>query len=459
MEKQQKRIYTYLIIAVLILGVLFKIIYVQRVPFSVSPHDLGKLGDWQKLDRAESVSDPFNGHLGYIQYLYKFHRFPDSYVNQFYHPPFFHIIGAVVVKIWHDLGHDFYSSLELLQLLNMLISSASAFFICKTLERLKIKGGPLLAAASIVSFHPLFYNLGAALNNDALATTLGIAAIYFTTVWFFEGRTYQIILIALCIGLGMFTKLSAGLAAPAVALVFLYKFILWIKINSNSDKKDLSLVGQFLLFAVICLPLGLFWTFHNITVHHIPVNYVMDQPLDSVQYIGDVPLIKRIGLPTAEQMKTVRIVFDPEKGSNIWSQTVLTSAFDEKTLKNEQGIARSLSILYLWLCGLSAILTNFFAFFGVLKNRLQTILKALFATAYLTFCIFYLKFCFDYPFICTMNFRYLGIALGMVTVLFAIGCSSVKKNDHLIANILKTVTYIGLTIWSVLGTALYFCYY
>ena len=457
MEKQHRSIYPYLIILILVLGIILKIVYVQRVPFSVSPHDLGKLGDWQKLDRAESLSDPFNGHLGYIQYLYKFHRFPASYVNQFYHPPFFHILGAVVVKIWHDLGHDFYSSLELLQLLNMLVSSASPVFIYMTLKRMKIEGGPLLAATAVVSFNPIFYNIGAALNNDALAATLGIAAIYFTTVWFFENRTYQIILIALCIGLGMFTKLSACLAAPAVALVFLYRFIRWIKTNRNSDKKDCSLAGQFLLFAVICLPIGLFWPIHNLVIHHIPINYVMEQPLDSAQYVGDIPVTKRIGLPTSEQMKTVQINFDPETSSNIWSQTVLTSAFDEKAIKNEQGPARSLSILYLWLCFFLGIMTNAAALTGILKSRLQTILKAFFATAYLTGCVFYLKFCFDYPFICTMNFRYLGMALGMITILFAIGCSAEEKHDHV--TMFKSVSYTGIILWSVLGSALYFCFY
>ena len=457
MEKQHRNIIPYLIAAVLILGIALKIIYVQRVPFSVSPHDLGKLGDWNDMDRERSLT--FTGHLSYIQYIYKFHRFPHSYADQLYHPPLFHIFGAVVVKIWHDLGNDFYSSLECLQFLNMLISSASAVFIFLTMKRLKVRGIPLLAATAIVSFHPVFYNIGAALNNDALAATLGIAAIYFTTVWFFENRTYQIILIALCVGLGMFTKLSAGLTAPAIALVFLYKVIRSIQANRNAEKKDLSLLWQLLLFAVICLPIGLYWSVRNIVVHHIPVNYVLRLPEDCLQYVGSMPLIKRIGLPTPEQMTTVRLKFDPETSSNIWSQTVLTSAFDEKIIKNEKGIAKSLSILYLWLCWFSGIATNLLAFYGIFKGKIQTILKAFFAAAYLTICIFYLKFCFDYPFICTMNFRYLVIALGMGAILFAIGCSAEEGQKHIGLDLFKKAAYSGIFLWSVLGSALYFCFY
>ena len=51
MEKQHKNIYLYLIAAVLILGIALKIIYVQRVPYYISPHDLSKLGDWNDMDR------------------------------------------------------------------------------------------------------------------------------------------------------------------------------------------------------------------------------------------------------------------------------------------------------------------------------------------------------------------------------------------------------------------------
>ena len=458
MEKQHKNIYLYLIAAVLILGIALKIIYVQRVPYYISPHDLSKLGDWNDMDRERSLT--FTGHLSYIQYIYKFHRFPNSYTDQLYHPPLFHIFGAVVIKIWHDfLGHDFSASLECLQLLNMLISSASTVFIFLTLKRLKVKGMPLLAATAIVSFHPVFYHIGAALNNDCLATALGIAAVYFTTLWFFETRVYQIILTALCIGLGMFTKLSAGLTAPAVALIFLYKFIQKIRSNRYTEKKDLSLLWQFILFAVICIPIGLYWSVHNIVVHHIPINYVLRLPEDCLQYVGNIPLIRRIGLPTSEQMKTVRIVFDPEASSNIWSQTLLTSAFDEKIIKNEEGIAKSLSILYLWLCCFAGITTNLIAFYGICRSKIQTILKAFYAAAYLTFCIFYLKFCFDYPFICTMNFRYLSIALGMVTILFGIGCSAETDRKHIVWLIIKKVSYFGIFIWSVLGSALYFCFY
>lgn len=63
--------------------------------------------------------------------------------------------------------------------------------------------------------------------------------------------------ISLCVGLGMMTKLSVWMVAPAIAFVFLYVFFK----NLKDFKKYLV---QFLCFGVVCAPLALWWQVRNL---------------------------------------------------------------------------------------------------------------------------------------------------------------------------------------------------
>ena len=93
----------------------------------------------------------------------------------------------------------------------------------------------------------------------------------------------DIIFIAFSIGLGMFTKLTVGLIAPAVAAVFL---VILIK-NPKNFKK---LILQFVTFGIICIPIGLFWSIRNFVKYDIPLGYVPALSENSGQYIDKSPL-------------------------------------------------------------------------------------------------------------------------------------------------------------------------
>ena len=105
------------------------------------------------------------------------------------------------------------------------------------------------------------------------------------------------------------------------------------------------------------------------------------------------------------------------------------------------------------------ITTIIAAVYGFINSKEQKILKGFLFAAYLTICVFYVKFCFDYPFICTMNFRYLGIAYGVLTILYALGCDRAVLQRHTPIRLLVIVTDFAAVLWAVFGSALYFwCY-
>ena len=449
--------YQYISLTLLILGLILRICYAIKVPYNISSHDMGVLGVWDIRLIDPNASLKQFGHLNYIQYIYMYHRLPPTFWGQFYHPPFFHILGAFVVRFFHHFGCSYEECLEYLQIENMLFASMPSFIIYSFLKKTNVYGIPMIAAVSIVSFHPVFYNIGAALNNDALSTTLGIAAVYFLSLWIQNTQFHQIIFAALCLGFGMFTKLSVALVAPSTAVIFLYKLVYIIRNKNTSSIKPVHLFLQFVLFSLICLPIGLYWSVHNYIEYGLPVNYVPQLSEKDPQYIGNVPNIKRLLLPSKEQLFSVKLNQFSESQSNIWGQTFMTEAFDEGVLDNEQGTAHVFSVIFLWTCAFMFWVMCILSLYGVFCEKKIIDIKLFMLGIFLTYFIFYIKFCFDYPFVCTMNFRYLSISFCILTILYAIGCH-IEKNSHPMMVLLEKISYTGVIIQSVLGAGLYlFC--
>ena len=83
MKKVSNINFNVLIIAVLIVSFVLKFIYVDKVAYYISPHDLGIDTETEEIYSA--------GHLDYIKYIAENKAFPDSVDKQFYQPPLFHV--------------------------------------------------------------------------------------------------------------------------------------------------------------------------------------------------------------------------------------------------------------------------------------------------------------------------------------------------------------------------------
>ena len=135
----------------------------------------------------------------------------------------------------------------------------------------------------------------------------------------------------------------------------------------------------------------------------------------------------------------------------------MTEAFDEGVLDNEQGTAHVFSVIFLWTCAFMFWVMCILSLYGVFCDKKIIDIKLFMLGIFLTYFIFYIKFCFDYPFVCTMNFRYLSISFCILTILYAIGCH-IEKNSHPMMVLLEKISYTGVIIQSVLGAGLYlFC--
>lgn len=426
---------------ILLLGILFRLLYAAQVNYFYSPHDMGKLTD--------DISNVSHGHLGYMQYLFETKSFPDEYKGQFYHPPLFHIIGAVILGVFCEPAEiDRYRvAFENLQMLNVIFASIAIYYGYRILKKLGNMDWNLVFGTAFLSFCPAFYIIGGELNNDCLMTMLMVMSVYYTLCWLGEPVTKNIVKIALCIGLGMFTKSNMALIAIPIGLVFLYVFY-------TNRKEYMQYIKQYSIFVCICVPLGLCWNIYRTNKFGIDFNFVMNLGSEHSQYVGDEPFLSRIGLPSVSQLTTYITDMDrPSDFKNIWGQTFLTMNFDEGILKIDSSIGEKLAVLLLWTSIIVTLLLLYYVMRLFICKKADLCLKLLIPFGFVFIYLSFVKFSFDLAHVCTMNFRYIVILHVLILGSYIIYTKYENTNK------LTTICIRSLIgIQSVLATLLYFLY-
>lgn len=359
-----------------------------------------------------------SGHFGYIEYILFNHKLPDfdpREVWTFCHPPLHHFLSAVWIGInQYVLGVDKDASRESLQTLTLFYSMVVIIAAYKILRYFKLKGISLYIPLMIVAFHPSFTYLAGSVNNDILSIALMMCAIVCTMRWYEEQNIRNILKIALCIGFAMMTKLSAGLIAPSVAVVFLYVLI---KNGKNNIKKYII---QFSAFGIVCVPLGLWFEIKNLIKYKMPITYVQEVASGVPQDISDQKFLNRITDFSAKHFKNVfeqwlsidangkKIGFNE---NNPIISLFKTSIFGEYVNENTFGdnkFALALCKPYFWLCIILAISLFVIMIIALVKAKnMQPIWKIFFVLFYVFMMLNIYKMSADYPMVCTMNFRYI----------------------------------------------------
>ncbi len=384
-----------IILLMLAAGFILRLAFILMMSTGMIQHDVSSLGQGA-------------GHAGYIEYLYNNGHLPDFDVrtkNQFYHPPLHHIISAVWMHLQTLIGVSYTDAFENIQILTLFYSSVCLILSYKIFRQLGLYGGGLIAAAAIIAFCPTFYIMAGSINNDILSITFILGAILNTLYWYRSRRMKDILCIALCVGCGMFTKLSVWMVAPPIAFVFLYVFFK----NIKEFKKYLL---QFIAFLGVCAPIGLFWSVRNFLRWQVPFTFVQKLSEKSSQYIGNIPIWQRLFDFRLFQFANVAPQFNMyDSDYNDYNPLIAffkTSMFDEGISVNRFpkifGICHVLffAAVLLGLIGFGAMI---FMFIKKVKKP-DTVQKAFVGLLYFFFFGIYYAFCFGYPHVCTMNVRY-----------------------------------------------------
>ena len=395
-----------LIILIFIAAFIIRLSYIMSISISTKQHDAGSL-------------EEMDGHLGYIGYLVFNGKLPDIDVRtvyQYYHPPLHHIIAALWVKFQNFIGISNKNVWENIQVLTMFYSCCCMIISYKIFRQLKLKGKGLAAAFAIVAFCPTFYILSGSINNDILCLTLSLSAILNTLYWYNSRSFGRIVCISACVGFAMMAKLSGWMVAPAIAFIFLYVFFK----NLKDWKKYLV---QFVSFIVVCAPLALWWGIRNYITHKVPITYIMELSPRSGQYVGDIPLIKRLLDFNPSLFNDVGTQFQQyEGGYNEYNPLVglfKTSMFDETFIVSyypeTAGINKILfwSAVVLGLIGFAAMIYTFIA-----DKKMSAVHKIFMGLFYGVYLVSYYIFCIKFPQVCTENIRY-AVPLIVIGAFFA----------------------------------------
>jgi hypothetical protein len=403
--------------AILMLSFLLKLLYITYTPYYLRQHDVNLIGSGK-------------GHIGYIEYFlnngFTLFDFDPRTVNQFYHPPLHHFLAAVWMKINLICGIEYTQAVENIQILIVFYSTVMTLAVYKIIAILKVKGKALAIPFAMFALMPGLIIRAGGINNDALCAMFDTLAIWITIRWYKKPNYRDIILLALSIGLSMMSKLSGVLVAPAVAFVFIISFV---------RKKELrsDIIKQFAVFAAICFPVGIWWPVYNYIKYGMPLNYVWRLSENSGQYIGNYSLYDRFFDFGLYQFTLPYVDFGTNYlEHNMFIALFKSMLFDEiKDVSGNMVLAAVLNaVLFITIAAVTAgIVLNIMMLFR--KNRdSDTIIRLFLMLVTITLIISYVRFCLEYPQVCTQNFRYVIPAFVTLTVGSSVALQDIedKKN-------------------------------
>ena len=410
--------YNKIIIAILIIGLVLRLFYVLTTDFEDGNHNHDQLGG--------------DGHMDYAFYIYYNHSLPEHNVYAFSHPPFFHFLVAMWFGVIGIFNSEYSFLLSSMPWLGFIVSLLTMLIVIKILKQLNIHYLCKIIAFLYVSISSYFIVFTGFTNNDPMAFLLSLFALLYLIKWYKKESFKNIILMAIFTGCAVMTKVNAGMIAIPISIVFIYKLFVVIKDNNRQALKNI--IMQLSCFAIISLPLGLWYPIRNLILFKQPIIYVFDHGNTDL-YVGDVNYLTRLS-PFSDDI--IMYKYDsPFEASNIPTYVLKGSLFGEFDWNMD------LDILLYFALGFHAI-TIFMEFIIIALNKKHNLFTIATLGLLIANVISYLIMNYKLPYGCTMDFRYLVHAWFAFTLLFVYSMSSYIKEKKLLGSIVfgKVVTYV-----------------
>lgn len=400
----------------LLLGIFLRCSYVLLSGLYDRQHDAG-------IYTGMGTADINSGHIGYIEYLYKFHKLPDMNpyeVFGYYHPPLHHILSCLWLRFNLFLGATEELAFENLQILPLLYSCLTMTVTWKILKVLNIRKTGLLIALSFVIFHPAMLIMSGSVNNDMLTTLFMAVTILYTLKFIRDKQLKYLVILALSIGLGMITKLNSAVLSIPVGLIFLLHFISVIR------SKDRSLlwkwIKNYLIFAVIVIPIGLSWIIRNALKFRIKPGVPVPGE-ESLMYTGTYSLWERLGFPALSDFR-FSFPFHPFKAEachNTWVIMFHTSLFTEEYPTSLPDILLILCQIAFFLAVIFGIVTAILLVAVLLQKQTSSMDRIFLLCGYGVMLFSFAAFVIICPYTCSSDFRYITICLIYIAIGIGLG--------------------------------------
>lgn len=419
LHKKEKLSENGIVLAIVFTGMLFHCSYVLLSGLYDRQHDEGVY-----TGIATSQVNP--GHIGYIEYIYKFRRLPDFNPYQlfsYYHPPLHYVISGLWLIFLTSLGMPEDLAFENLQILPLFYSGLFMLLTYLILKKTGAKGNGLFAGLSLAAFHPALTIMSGSINNDMLSALLLACCVYSVLCWIQKKTLKNLLLIAFFIGSGMLCKINTVIIALPAGLIFLLDFI--HSIRTKDKHIILNSIKNYLLFAIVSGTAGLSWIIRNLIQFHVKPG-ISSATEASVMYTGNYGIWERIGIPALSDWH-FSFPFHPLSGDvihNAWVILFQTSLFTEVYPQELSGIplllcqlVYPLAIFMAVACAALFVAAQYKKIFPKnspgksLPSKTASIEALFLSTGYFTFLFSFAVFSLKYPYTCSSDFRYIVICL------------------------------------------------
>lgn len=405
-----------IVFMLILLGILLRCGYVLLSGLYDRQHDAGAY-----TGMGTSFVNP--GHIGYIEYIYKFHKLPDINPYElfaYYHPPLHHIISYLWLQINIWLGVTEELAFENLQILPLLYSCLCMMVTWKILKVLEIRESGLYIGLGFMVLHPATIIMAGSVNNDMLTILFMCLTILYSLKWIRSKDLKGLIHLALVIGFGMITKLNSAVLAIPLGVIFLIHFISVIR---EKDKALLiEWIKNYCIFAVIVIPIGLSWIVRNlIRFGEKPGVPVPGET--SPMYTAAYSLWERLGVPSFADWH-FDFPFHPISASacnNTWVIMFHTSLFAEEYPTNLPDILLSMCQITFILGIILGITTAILLIAVLISKKTRSEDTVFLLTGYVIMLISFAAFVIIYPYTCSSDFRYVAICLVYVSIALGLG--------------------------------------
>ena len=373
------------------------------------------------------VRSDAKGHFGYILSLTEGHL-PQDYAEQHYQPPLFHFLASIFVRLGQVCTNG--NNEDAIQFTQIVNCSAYCFLL------IAVKNFIIELKAEkkyfwfmlIVAFQPAVMLMGLRGNNDMLAMFFIVLCLINTYRWYVKRDMKTIVMLAFSFGLGMMTKISVGTIALFTGGVMIYCVV-----EDFKQKKYKEIICQLAVFAVICLPLGMWYSVRNFILFDQPFGYVQVLPINDPIYTGNVEWYKRFF-----DFNIIELIKHPfslcPEGHSIPIQVVKTSAFAESKY-NDNVFASSIFVIVNLITIITSIVSTFYV---VIKGKVcDNKIRFGAFIVWLIIVVSFIQFNIQYPYLCTADYRYITITalLGALFMNEAMYCT----NNVKVKNTLKII--------------------
>lgn len=368
---------------ILTVGIAVRIGYTLATGCEVRSHDLG------------GFSMESGGHSGFLLTVLTTGRLPDSSVGQFYQQPLFYLLGSLVSASVNGIlkCNEAYWLVDAAKLVSCFASCAVLLIVRRFTYFCGLKDEGRRVTLLLLSFLPAFWLSGGRVAPDALAAFFLVLELCYTFYWWKEPSWKHTLLLAVIYGCGLMTKISCGVLAPVTAFLFLIK-----QVQAWKEQRLWEYAGKYAIFAVISLPLGLWYGIRNFLRFGQPLTYVPNA-IEKL-YRGSYSLAQRLLIPNLPNLLQTPYA-DPWTDYNAPIYYLKSALFGEFSYAVPAWILAFLLLTAVLLAGI-AVYAVYWKLCRDRKDRKGLVLALIALWFYGTMLYFYQ----NYPYGCSMDFRY-----------------------------------------------------